>query len=400
MTPKARLATLRQQAGATRPASAPEGLLPWLHRIRSAAAAEQREQQVARALQGRRVTPGLIVIEQRLPLTYRHGRWPLAAATTLERLAPLLGEPVRPEELLFLDTETTGLAGGTGTLVFLLGLGRLEGESLRLQQLLLTGFRGEAALLQEAAAACAGRRYLVTFNGKCFDVPLIATRYRLSRQDDPFASMQHLDLLPLLRQAFARRWPDCRLLTAEQRLLGFARAQDLPAAAIPEAWFAFVRHGTTHLLPAILRHNRWDLLSLVTLLPSLGEAFMAPGESGADPVAAARFWWRRGDEQAAVATLQRHRQHLDQTGLHELAHLYRRRRQWEAAVAIWEALAREDDPAALLCLAKYYEHVRRDYPLALHYTERLLQVADTTEAHQQRRQRLSRKLARHRAAGN
>jgi len=338
------------------------------------------------------VAEGLIVIERRMPLSHQHGRGPLTPITTLQHPRPPVGQALPAEQLVFLDTETTGLSGGTGTVAFLLGVGRIDGDELRLRQFFLTGFRGEAALLQEAAAWTAGRPYLVTFNGKSFDVPLLATRYRLARLPDPFAALHHVDLFHPTRRAFSRQWPDCRLQTAEQRLLGFQRVHDLPAHLVPETWFAFVRRGTTHRLPDVLAHNRWDLVSLVALLPALTEAFSTPAESGADVVAIARYWRMRGDEGTALAHLQAHERQLDTTGLLDLALLYKRRQLWDLAVSIWQRLAERQCVPALEHLAKYYEHVRHDYHAAFTLARQLQALDQYNTAHLQRVCRLSTKM--------
>jgi len=293
---------------------------------------------------------------------------------------------------VFLDTETTGLAGGTGTVAFLLGVGRIDGDELHVRQFFLTGFRGEAALLQEAAAWTAGRPYLVTFNGKSFDVPLLATRYRLARLPDPFAALHHVDLFHPTRRAFSSQWPDCRLQTAEKRLLGFQRVHDLPAHLVPETWFAFVRRGITHRLPDLLAHNRWDLVSLVALLPALTEAFSTPAARGADVVAIARYWRMRGDEGTALAHLQAHEQQLDTTGLLDLAWLYKRRQFWDLAVSIWQRLAERQCVPAIEHLAKYYEHVRHDYHAALALAHQLQGLEPTNTTHLQRVRRLIAKM--------
>lgn len=394
-----RLALLRQQSGAAPaldavPASqTSDAVAARLQRLRGAPAARpprpSRDAQVAALLQGEPSAEGLVVVERRMPLSSQHGRRYLAPITALHHPRPPVGQALPAEQLIFLDTETTGLAGGTGTLVFLLGLGRIDGDVLCLRQLLLTGFRGEAALLQAAADWCAGRQYLVTFNGKSFDLPLLTTRYRLARLPDPFAALQHVDLFHPTRRAFSRQWPDCRLQTAEQRLLGFQRGHDLPAHLVPETWFAFMRRGTTHRLPALLAHNRWDLVSLVALLPALTEAFATPAAHGADVVAVARYWRTQGNDLAALAQLQAHAEHLDTSGLLELAALYKRRRLWEPAVAIWQRLAARQCVPALEQLAKYYEHVRYDSATALGLARQLQTLEPGSPAHLQRVWRLA-----------
>jgi uncharacterized protein YprB with RNaseH-like and TPR domain len=357
-----------------------------------AAPPRQGDEQIAQLLGGVQLAEGLVVVDHQVPLSHRHGRQGFAALIS-QSYTTLPLDPRRVgERLVFLDTETTGLAGGTGTLVFLLGLGRVVGHTLQLRQLFLTGFRGEVALLEAARAWVGAAEYLVTFNGKSFDAPLLAARYRLSGRLDPFTGMQHLDLLHPTRRAFASRWADCRLQTAERHLLGFHRHDDLPAYLVPEVWFAFVRQGITDRLAAILAHNRWDLMSLVGLLPILDAAFATPAVYGADVVAVARYWLQQGDEQAALRHLQSHQEQLSTAGLLELARLYRRRQAWEAAVTIWRRLAHQDCPEALERLAKYYEHVSRDLRTALHCTRRLRALEGSNRQHAQREQRLMHKL--------
>ena len=131
-------------------------------------------------------------------------------------------------ELLFVDTETTGLAGGTGTLVFLLGVARFVPGGLDVEQWLLLSPSAEGEWLAAIAARLPRDPLLVSFNGKAFDLPLLAARHRMQRMRDPFAQRAHWDLLFPLRRAFASRWPDCRQQTAERRLLGIERLDDLP----------------------------------------------------------------------------------------------------------------------------------------------------------------------------
>src|SRR5712691_1519450 len=397
-----RLVLLRRQSGAEQatpaapPSPTPDSVAARLQRLSSgpsgATTRSSRDEHVASLLQGERLAEGLVVIDHHLPLSHQHGKRDLAPITVLHQPRPPMGQALPTEQLVFLDTETTGLAGGTGTLAFLVGLGRIDGEVLRLRQFFLTGFRGEAALLEAAAAWSAGRQYLVTFNGKSFDAPLLATRYRLARLPDPFAGLHHVDLFHPTRRAFSRQWPDCRLQTAEQRLLGFQRVHDLPAHLVPETWFAFIRQGTTQKLPALLAHNRWDLVSLVALLPALTEAFIMPAESGADVVAIARYWRAQGDELAALAHLQAHERQLDTTGLLALALLYKRLCLWEPAVSIWHRLAERQCLSALEHLAKYYEHVQRDYHAALALARQLQALEPTNTVHFQRVRRLVAKM--------
>jgi hypothetical protein len=182
-------------------------------------------------------------------------------------------------------------------------------------------------MLEEIAAHFEADAVVVSYNGKRFDVPLIETRFRLARQANPLAGLEHVDLLYPTRTAFGRRWPDCRLVTAEERLLGRFREQDMPGAEIPPTWAAFLRHGTTDGLPAILSHNAEDLCSLVALLPAVASAFAPPGIGNPDVLAIARSYCRAGRPDDALRRLDAARISLEADGLLELARLRRKLRQ-------------------------------------------------------------------------
>jgi hypothetical protein len=364
---------------------------------RSARRATRRtvdETAVAAALGGTLVADGVVVVERFFCPDYVHGNEPVAAL--FEAPLDVLGDgrSVRPAELLFLDTETNGLAGGTGTLAFVLGLARPEPEGLRVRQYFLTGFRGEAAMLDHALAWFDEAEHVVTFNGKCFDVPLLATRHRLMHRATRLPHMPHIDLLHPTRAAFAACWPDCRLQTAEQRLLGFTRHDDLGGDLVPAVWADFLRCGRLDGVPRVLEHNRWDLVALAGLLSRLAAIFAEGGDEDASPLAVARHCLRRGDEAGALRTLVGRAGSLSIAGLLELAQLYRRRGDWERALPIWKQLAEEGVADALERLAKYEEHVRRDFVAALALTERLLARLEARPEHLRRRQRLLARVKR------
>jgi uncharacterized protein YprB with RNaseH-like and TPR domain len=202
---------------------------------------------------------------------------------------------VDPEDCLFLDTETTGLAGGGGTLAFLTGLARVRDGRLCVRQHLITRFGAEASMLTRLETRPRGTETLVTYNGKCFDVPLLSDRLRLHGMPNPLLALPHLDLLHAARKGFGNRWPDCRLATAEQQLLGYRRRGDLPGREAPRAWLDWVRERRWRGLREVVRHNLADLVSLALLLPALGARPWPPrgaGESSRHPRAAAS---RRGD---------------------------------------------------------------------------------------------------------
>ena len=182
-----------------------------------------------------------------------------------ERLATLPGQPPPDRPLVCLDTETTGLATAAGTLAFLIGLGWWSGTSYRQVQLLLPDQGEEAVLLDELGRHLPSDAWLVTYNGRGFDWPLLVTRYRMVRRAAP-AIDGHLDLLPHVRRLFRHRLDDARLGTVERMLLGVTRVDDVDGWEIPGRYLGFLRGGPAQPLAAVVRHNDEDVRSLARLL--------------------------------------------------------------------------------------------------------------------------------------
>jgi tetratricopeptide (TPR) repeat protein len=182
-----------------------------------------------------------------------------------ERLARLPGQPPSHAPLLCLDTETTGLATAAGTLAFLIGLGWWDGDRFRQCQLLMPDQSDELALLAELAALIPADAWLVTYNGRGFDWPLLTTRFRMAGQAPPIHA-GHLDLLPLVRRVFRHRMLDARLRTVEDTLLGIERHEDVEGWEIPGRYLDFLRGGSPLPLVAVARHNASDVVALARLL--------------------------------------------------------------------------------------------------------------------------------------
>ena len=404
---KNRLRTLKRQSGQTPAEKSPEPpaggqprgtLADRVQRLRPGGlsqAAHSRSpvqkrspKEVAQMLGGRLIHDHTILTEQRIPLSERHGGFPLQRLRERVSLPDFDGEGA--EGLLFVDTETTGLSGGSGTVVFMLGMARVTDGALEVRQITLTGFSGEPALLEAGAEWLEEATGFVSFNGKSFDLPLLAARCRMAGMEDQFSPVPHLDLLYPTRRAYRTRWMDCRLGTAERELLGFTRHNDLPGSEAPAAWFSYVHSGDASRLPDVARHNRWDLVSLAALLPRLSDIHAEPGKWAADILAIARAHEKLGRQSTATDLLESHRPHLDPESLRHLARLYRRNQAWDAACEIWESLAAEGCPESLERLAKYHEHIRRDYETALAFAQRLPE----DEASRHRCRRLRGKMGR------
>src|SRR2546427_3233268 len=187
----------------------------------------------------------LLIVRREYPLTHIHGRQPLASAfaAPLDLLSAVSRAevPARdPRGLLFLDTETTGLAGGTGTYAFLVGVGRLDGDRVVVAQYFMRDFDEEPALLAALVPLLEQAAGIVTFNGSGFDLPLLDTRFVLARRRWP-ALLPHLDLLRPARRVFTVRCAACRLTTLEREVIGLEREDDVPGAQIPALYFAFLR---------------------------------------------------------------------------------------------------------------------------------------------------------------
>jgi uncharacterized protein len=229
------------------------------------------------------------VIESRYEAGHEHGAIPLHNALSIETkaLAKQAKEPrlsdCDPSGFLYFDTETTGLAGA-GVMVFLAGTAKFEGSTVVLRQYLLPAPNFEGGLLGGLAKDLAGAGALVSYNGKSFDIPVLENRYILSRMRPTFRSLPHLDLLHPNRRLFRGTFDSHKLTRMEVELLGFVREQDCPSAEVPERYFKFQRSGDpTHILP-VLRHNAWDILSLVALTAHLADVC----DGGFHPLQSAR----------------------------------------------------------------------------------------------------------------
>jgi hypothetical protein len=261
----ARLRRLRGQAGAAAVAVAPAVIKPRLPAelgrllaVRRPAPARPAFVAATPSGLGREVAPGLWLAEASTA-------WPPAPAPFDASFARV-PERIDPADLLFLDTETTGLAGGTGTRAFMIGVARWQDGRLVLSQLTITALSGETAMLERLRAWVAPTTVMATYNGKSYDAPLLATRFRLGQVANPLIGLRHIDLLHPVRRRWRAHWPNCKLATAERQLLGVVREDDLPGAQAPAAWLRFLRAGDPSDLYRVLKHNAQDLRSLAGVL--------------------------------------------------------------------------------------------------------------------------------------
>jgi len=210
-----------------------------------------------RHLPGREIAPGLWLQEARVPLDTA---WPTDLDGTFDRRCS-----IPSDDMLFFDTETTGLAGGTGTRAFMIGAGMVVPGGLHVRQLTITTMSAEAAMLEAFRAWLNPATTLVSYNGKSYDGPLLKTRYRLMRLAEPLSVLAHVDLLYPTRRAYRGLYENCRLATIERKVLGIVREDDLPGAEAPAAWLQYLRAGSAMNLRRVMDHNRQDLVSLARL---------------------------------------------------------------------------------------------------------------------------------------
>jgi uncharacterized protein YprB with RNaseH-like and TPR domain len=221
--------------------------------------AEPRALPMDRFVPGEEIASGLFLTETVLD-------W-LPPPPVIETAFARWTEAVASGRLLHIDTETTGLAGGTGTRAFMIGAAHWEPNGrLRIRQLTITTMAAETAMLQTFAGWLRDDTVLVSYNGKSYDAPLLATRYRLARLPNPLTGLGHLDLLHPVRRRWKGVWENCRLATAERQLLGVVRDDDLPGSEAPAAWLTYLRGGPATNLRRVAHHNAQDLRSLAGVL--------------------------------------------------------------------------------------------------------------------------------------
>lgn len=356
------------------------------------------------------------LIEERYPLTHMHGRLGFEAflaqrPETLARLArtpQFAGADLRG--LAFVDTETTGLAGGTGTLAFLVGVGVFEGDAFVLRQYFLRQPDEEPAMLSQLLQdlrPCSG---WVTFNGRAFDLPLLETRLTLNRRRGVLPQRPHLDLLTPARWLYRGRLESCALGSLERNVLDVLRtADDVPGELIPLMYVNYLRTGQTHEMRRVLYHNAMDILSLVTLAAHLLEVF-ATEEDGRRQTADGGWrlavgsrrspeeWlrlalWhdrenRPAEAEAAYRRALAARLSLEdrRMALRHLAALLKRLDRRAEAAPLWEQLASFSVDDALPCveLAKFYEWKANDLSQALTWAQRAEAIIATLPANWRR----------------
>lgn len=290
-----------------------------------------------------------------------------------------------PTRILYLDTETTGFAGGAGTVAFLVGLGYLTEQGFVVEQYMMRDYPEEPYLLEKIQETVRKFDVLCTFNGRSFDVPLLRDRLIMQKMDRTlFDGMPHIDLLHIARRLWKLRLKRCNLAHLEEAILGMPRHDDLPGSEVPERYFRFLKTGDFSLLEDVLTHNAQDIASLCTLLSHIAHMYEHPEEQlfaqdlfsmGAAlekmhcPEQARRCWRLVGGGSMHASAQMRIAQSLRRDGSRS------------QAADVWLDMLRRGEGGVTPCieLAKYYEHVAKDVPMALEMTRKaMLRLAEPT----------------------
>jgi uncharacterized protein YprB with RNaseH-like and TPR domain len=327
------------------------------------------------------------------PLDHRHGHHALAELLAHgARDAALLARDERLatvdyRRMAFVDTETTGLAGGTGTYAFLVGVGVFEAEVFTIHQYFMRDYGEERALLQALGGLLDGLEGVVSFNGKSFDMPLLETRFIMARQPPRLVDAPHLDLLPAARRFWKYRLDSCALSSLEAEVLGVRRTgDDVPGYLIPDLYADYARSGDAREMPGIFYHNAQDILSLVTLTARMGDLLAyadAPDDDlpGEDLYGLARLFQDVGRSDEAEAAYARaagtcRDPEVREMAMRDLAYLLKRQERRAEALDWWQRLV-ETAGAVYACeeLAKHYEWHAEELAQARAWTERGIALA-------------------------
>ena len=328
------------------------------------------------------------VAQQSYTSEYRHGLCslisplPISVISQWARDARISDIPL--SEFAFLDTETSGLSGGTGTYAFLVGVARFVDGQFLLQQFFMRDPAEEPALLEGLSNFLAPCKALVTFNGKAFDAPLLTTRYSMHRIPVPYRDYSHLDLLPLARRLWRDRLPSRALKYLEENILGLARSTDeVPGYEIPWLYFDYLRTGDARPLGGVFYHNAMDVVAMAALLAHINNTLEMPYDGhvqhGLDFIALAKLFEDLGHWDEAARLFERGLElgTESQQGLAEsdfglavkrLSILQKKRGDVNEALRLWEEAAERGHLYAFIELAKHYEHKSRDMKSALKWT--------------------------------
>ncbi len=322
-----------------------------------------------------------------------------------------LGQDFTPKDIVFLDTETTGLSGGSGTYAFLIGLGYITEQGLVVEQYLMRDFDEEYSMLQSVIDTLKNFQVLVTFNGKSFDWPLMESRLIYSRLKPLYWENAHLDLLHISRRIWGNCLESCSLSSIEENILDSVRQDDIPGSMIPKAYFDYLNTRETNEMERIIKHNEWDIVAMAALLLQISKLHLDPiGIGDASELLGIARELERNDRITEAAKCYEAcirsapNRSLKIEAKKRIAYMKKRHMGPGEAMDLWLDLADEQGSMLLfpfIEMAKYFEHKSKDFQNALDCTDKAIQMAkmrrtssNLLEDLLKRRRRLIRKLER------
>ncbi len=351
--------------------------------------------------------------EEVFPPHFRYGEMNLAEIHDIPTYpAHLLLRDERLKELdfrkaLFLDTETTGLTGGTGTFAFMVGLGFFQGDGFVVRQLFMRDYSEERASLSILQEILDSFQFLVTFNGKHYDIPLLETRMILSRKRSKIREMPNFDLLYPSRKIWKGAYENCRLVTLESKLLGMEREDDIPSEWIPSLYFDYIQTGDARKIHRVFYHNRMDILTMVALAGRIHLIYHDPQAArprkGVEHFSLGRLFWDHGEREKAIPcfemALKRCDDELAWEVMRWLSMAFKRTGKIEQARSLWGEMMSwpyKKDGHPYIEMAKYHEHRLKEYEKAIAYVDQALVLTPSNREREiglllERKQRLLKK---------
>ncbi|MFB5663097.1 ribonuclease H-like domain-containing protein [Alteribacillus sp. HJP-4] len=291
---------------------------------------------------------------------------------------PLHPEHRKPEDLLFFDTETTGLNSGAGNMIFILGGARLTEKEVLVRQFFLPGPEAEVAFYYHFLKDMPPERHLVTYNGKSFDWPQLKTRHTFVRNEVPkLPAFGHFDLLHAARRLFKHQLESCRLSVVEKEILGFERTDDTPGYLAPMLYFDFLEEKHPELIEGVLKHNEWDVLSLITLYIDLSKRVLNRRTPDQEKFEIGRWYEASGEPEKAAWCYEKALASINSeetwyaSCAFSLGKLLKKQKRHEKANMYFQKVMELKGPLqieAAVELAKFAEHKQQDIDLALNYT--------------------------------
>jgi uncharacterized protein YprB with RNaseH-like and TPR domain len=271
--------------------------------------------------------------------------------------------------VLFFDIETTGLSGGAGNMIFLIGLGWFKNENLHIEQVFLNDFPGEPDFIRYLLSFFSLEKLYVSYNGKGFDSHILRNRCLLNGCN--LQILHQLDLLYFARRFWRKMTTSCSLNAIEREIMGIKRTVDIPGYEVPQTYLDYLNKQDAGLMPLVFEHNLQDIVSLAKLL-FIVERIIVFDDSLVeyDPVGKGLFFMENNPGKALVC-LKRAFKNGDMKAGKLLGDHYKRRRNWQEALDIWSVMCKKKSVYAYLELAKYYEHREKNLKKALYWTQEL-----------------------------